>query len=99
MLLLPFECLCARHAVSFSECSFILCLKHLKMFFSDYVRKAENPCLLSFICLAEEGYSVASVGVLKFLCRYKETGSISRKPGMGCVTKITTASKQFSLVH
>ena len=50
-------------------------------------------------CLAEEPYSVTNVGVAKLLCRYKETGSISRKPGMGCVTKITTASKQFSLVH
>ena len=48
-----------------------------------------KSCVQIACCLAEEGYSVTNVGIAKFLPRYKETGSISRKPGMGRVTKIT----------
>ena len=50
-----------------------------------------KSCVEITRCLAEEGYSVINVGIVKFLPRYKETGSISRKPGMGRVTKITAS--------
>ena len=42
-------------------------------------------------CLVEEEYSVTKVGVAKFLCRYKETGSISCQPGMGRASKVTAS--------
>ena len=59
--------------------------------------EAENPCVLS---LQEElrgnrsmsggrGILGYQVGVEKFLCCYKETGSISRKPGTSWASKVT----------
>ena len=41
--------------------------------------------------LREEGIQVSKTGVVKFLNIFKETGSISRLPGSGRPTKITTA--------
>ena len=41
--------------------------------------------------LREEGMQVSKTGVVKFLNKFKETGSISRRPGSGRPTKITTA--------
>lgn len=43
--------------------------------------------------LGREGLKVSKSGVLKFLKRYKETGSISRKPGSGRPCKITPEMK------
>ena len=78
------------------ECSSRLVL--LRMVYSDYVKqrilvyyRCKKNCTEIARCLAEEGYSVTKVGVAKFLCRYKETGSISRKPGTGRASKVTAS--------
>ena len=88
VLLLSFECSCVRLAVFFSECSLRLVL--LRMVYSDYVKqrilvynRCKKNCMEIAQCLLEEGYSVTKVGVAKLLHHYKETGSISRKPGTG----------------
>ena len=65
------------------------------------LREAKKPCLL---LLQEElrgyrsmfggrGYSVTKVGVAKFLHRYTETGSISRKPGTGWASKVIASTR------
>ena len=83
-------------AVSFSECSSRLVL--LRMVYSDYVKqrilvyyRCKKNCAEIAWCLAEEGYSVTKVGIAKFLRRYKETGSISCKPGMSWESKVTAS--------
>ena len=46
-------------------------------------------------CLSEEGHKATKVGVYKFLRRYEETGTISRNPGSGQASKMTTNAKQI----
>ena len=72
------------------------------MVYSDYVKqrilvyyRSKKSCAQIARCLTEEGYSVTKVGVLKFLRRYKETGSISRKPGTGRVSKVTAGIRDI----
>ena len=40
-------------------------------------------------CLAEEEHTASKAGVLKFLSRYRETGTIARVPGTGQDSKLT----------
>lgn len=40
-------------------------------------------------CLAEEGHTVSKAGILKFLCRYRETSSIASASGTGQASKLT----------
>ena len=72
------------------------------MVYSDYVKqrilvyyRSKKSCAQIARCLTEEGYSVTKVGLLKFLRRYKETGSISRKPGTGRVSKVTAGIRDI----
>ena len=78
------------------ECSSRLVL--LRMVYSDYVKqrifayyRCKKNCAEIARCLAEEGHLVTKVGVVKFLRCYKETGSISHKPGTSWASKITAS--------
>ena len=78
------------------ECSSRLVL--LRMVYSDYVKqrifayyRCKKNCTETARCLAEEGHSFTKVGVVKFLHCYKETGSISHKPGTSWASKVTAS--------
>ena len=43
--------------------------------------------------LREEGMQASRRGVDKFIQRYRQTGTIARKPGSGCPSKITSEIK------
>ena len=66
--------------------------------------QTENSCLLPFQencsqivrCLAEEGHTVSKAGVLKFLRRYRETGTIARAPGTGQASKLTDQLREIN---
>ena len=45
--------------------------------------------------LTEEGRRATKVGVLKFLRRYEQTGTHSRKPGTGKASKMTDNAKRI----
>ena len=72
------------------------------MVFSDYQKQrilyywrlgkshAEIACRLT-----EEGRTATKVGVLKFLRRYKQTGTHSRRPGTGKASKTTDNTKRI----
>ena len=82
----------------------------LRIVYSDYAMQrilvyyhCKKNCTKIARCLAKEGYSVTKVGVAKFFCHYKETGSISRKPGTGRASKVTasirdTIEKQMEIM-
>lgn len=66
------------------------------MVYSDYVKqrilfyhRAKKNCAAIARCLEEEGHPVSRVGVLKFLRRFKESGTIARAPGTGRTSKVT----------
>ena len=46
-------------------------------------------------CLMKEGMTTSRSGICKFIRRYKETGSIGRRPGSGRPSKITEEIKQI----
>ena len=46
-------------------------------------------------CLMKEGMITSRSGICKFIRRYKETGSIGRRPGSGRPSKITEEIKQI----
>ena len=46
-------------------------------------------------CPSEEGHKATKVGVYKYLRRYEETRTISRTPGSGQASKMTTNAKQI----
>ena len=53
-----------------------------------YYRSKKNSSQI-VRCLAEEGHTVSKAGVLKFLRRYRQTGTITRAPGSGQASKLT----------
>ena len=66
------------------------------MVYSDYVKqrilfyyRSKKNSSQIIRCLAEEGHTASKAGVLKFLRRYRETGTITRAPGTGQATKLT----------
>ena len=72
------------------------------MVYSDYVKQR----ILSYRrlgksygeivrCLADEGLKATKVGVYKFVSRYQETGTISRKPGSGMASKFTEDAERI----
>ena len=46
-------------------------------------------------CLAKEGYVTTKAGVYKFVRRYEETATISRRPGSGLAKKLTAEAKRI----
>ena len=54
-----------------------------------YWRKGKKSTTIIVLLLRKEGFQVTAPGVLKFLKKFKETGSISRKVGSGRPSKIT----------
>ena len=82
VLLLPFECSWAR-LLSPVQC--LLWLLLLRMVYSEYMKQrflvyyhCKKNCAEIARCLAEEGYSVTKVGVVKFPNHYKVTLSAKR---------------------
>ena len=72
-------------------------IRCLRMFFSDYVKerilfyhRSKKNSAQIVRCLAEEGHTASKVGVMKFLRRYRETGTIARVPGTGRASKVTS---------
>ena len=66
------------------------------MVYSDYVKqrilfyyRSKKNSLQIVRCLVEEGHTVSKAGVLKFLRRYRQTGTITRAPGSGQASKLT----------
>ena len=55
-------------------------------------REGFNPPTISLM-LRKEGLTASRYGILKFLKKFKETGSIARRPGSGRPTKITPDMK------
>ena len=70
------------------------------MVFSAYVKqriiyfhqRGYRPPTIS-VLLQEESISASRVGIAKFLMKYELTGSVSRAPGSGRPTKISTEIK------
>ena len=70
------------------------------MVFSAYVKqqiiyfhqRGYQPPTIS-VLLQEESISASRVGIAKFLMKYELTGSVSRAPGSGRPTKISTEIK------
>ena len=46
-------------------------------------------------CLAKVGYTTTKAGVYKFVRRYEETATISRRPGSGLAKKLTAEAKRI----
>ena len=73
-----------------------------KMVFDDYTKKRivlyyeqrYRPPKIAAL-LHDEGLSCSSRGVAKFLARYKETGTISRRPGSGRSSVISDTVKDI----
>ena len=72
------------------------------MVYSDYVKQRilvyyrfKKNCSQIVRCLAEEGHTVSKAGVLKFLRRYRETGTIARTPGTGQASKLTDQLREI----
>ena len=59
-----------------------------------YYRLKKNSFLI-VRCLAEEGHIVSKACVLKFLQRYRETGTIARAPGTGQASKLTEQIREI----
>ena len=51
--------------------------------------------LMNCLLLWREGLQASHVGIVKFIERFNKTGSLSRKPGSGRPSKITTKIKAF----
>ena len=73
-----------------------------RMVYSDYVKQRilvyyrfKKNCSQIVRCLAEEGHTVSKAGVLKFLRRYRETGTIARAPGTGQASKLTDQLREI----
>ena len=45
--------------------------------------------------MAKEGYAITKAGVYKFIRRYEETRTISRRPGSGQAKKLTAEAKKI----
>ena len=74
------------------------------MVFSEYVKldqilyHANNgmkPYTIMKILSEEEGITVSKVGVWKFLSVYRDTGTITRRPGSGRISKVTEQVKEL----
>ncbi len=59
-----------------------------------YYRLKKNSSLI-VRCLAEEGHIVSKAGVLKFLRRYRETGTIACAPGTGQASKLADQIREI----
>ena len=57
-------------------------------------RQGHRPLAISRI-LQDEGMTASERGIVKFLKRYRETGTIARLPGSGRPSKITAEIKQI----
>ena len=77
-----------------SACAF----KHSvsQLFSSDYVKeriifyhRSKKNCEQIVHYLVKEGHTASKVGVMKFLQRYRETGTIARAPRTGQASKLT----------
>ena len=73
-----------------------------RMVYSDYVKQRilvyyhfKKNCSQIVRCLAEEGHTVCKASVLKFLRRYRETGTIARAPGTGQASKLTDQLREI----
>ena len=73
------------------------------MVFSEYVKlrilyHANNgikPYTIANILSEEEGITVSKVGVWKFLKVYQDTGTTTRRPGSGRISKVTEHVKEL----
>ena len=71
------------------------------MVFSEYVKqrilyyRRSGKNYAEIVRCLSEGHKATKVGVYKFLRRYEETGTISRNPGSGQASKMTTNAKQI----
>ena len=54
-----------------------------------------TKCLLSAPCCRKRVLKLAALGYNKFLTKYKETGSIERRAGVGQPTKMTASNVLF----
>ena len=92
-----FEVLVFSCTVFYSVQLVLFSIRCLRMVFSDYVKerilfyhRSKKNSAQIVRCLAEEGHTASKVGVMKFLRRYRETGTIARVPGTGRVSKVTS---------
>lgn len=73
------------------------------MVFSEYVKlrilyhfnNGLKPYTIVRVLSEEEGIRVSKVGVWKFLKVYQSTGTTTRKPGSGRMSKITQQVKEL----
>ena len=72
------------------------------MVYSDYVKqrilfyyRSKKNSSQIVCCLAEEGHMVSKAGVLKFLCHYQQTGTITCAPASGQASKLTDQIREI----
>ena len=82
--------------------SFISPVQTISMVYSDYVkqrilfyRRLGKSYGDISLFLSEEGHKASKLGVYKFLKRYQETGTLSRRPGSGQASKISAKAKHM----